>query len=147
MDGQYRRGRRRARWSVTRRRSAPLPDPRGAVHRGARARLGAATRESAPRDRGATSRANSRPPDTAAIVELIFTRFTGTVFRAALALWVAAAAKPQLRDQMVPLEAHIGREVHRVVVELLRVDESVPGLRETVQATLDLGRGLGWRTC
>jgi hypothetical protein len=69
------------------------------------------------------------------------------VFRAALALWVAAAAKPQLRDQMVPLEAHIGREVHRVVVELLRVDESVPGLRETVQATLDLGRGLGWRTC
>jgi hypothetical protein len=58
-------------------------------------------------------------------------------------LWVAAAAEPPLREQIVPLEARIGREVHRVVVELLGVDEKVPGVRETVQATLDLARGLG----
>ena len=58
-------------------------------------------------------------------------------------LWVAAAAEPQLREQIVPLEARIGREVHRVVVDLLGVDEQVPGVRETVQATLDLARGLG----
>jgi AcrR family transcriptional regulator len=80
---------------------------------------------------------------TRAIVDLVFDLFTGTFFRAALMLWVAAAAEPQLRDQIVPLEARIGREVHRVVVELLGVDESVPGVRETVQATLDLARGLG----
>jgi AcrR family transcriptional regulator len=80
---------------------------------------------------------------TEAIVELVFGLYTGTFFRAALMLWVAAAAEPQLREQIVPLEARIGREVHRVVVDLLGVDEQVRGVRETVQATLDLARGLG----
>jgi AcrR family transcriptional regulator len=82
-------------------------------------------------------------PDTARIVELVFTLFSGQMFRAALALWVAAAAEPALREQIVPLEARIGRDVHRVVVDLLGADERVPGVRETVQATLDLARGLG----
>lgn len=81
--------------------------------------------------------------DTVAIVELVFELFTGTFFRAALMLWVAAASEPQLRDQIVPLEARIGREVHRVVLDLLGADEQVAGVRETVQATLDLARGLG----
>ncbi len=81
--------------------------------------------------------------DTRAIVDLVFDLFSGTFFRAALMLWVAAASEPQLRDQVVPLEARIGREIHRVVVDLLGVDEHVPGVRETVQATLDLARGLG----
>jgi AcrR family transcriptional regulator len=80
---------------------------------------------------------------TDVVVELIFTLFTGSFFRAALSLWVAAAAEPALRDQIVPLEGRIGREVHRVVVRLLGVDEALPGVRETVQATLDLARGLG----
>ncbi len=81
--------------------------------------------------------------DTEAIVGLVFDLFSGTFFRAALVLWVAAASEPQLREQIVPLEARIGREVHRVVVDLLGVDETVSGVRETVQATLDLARGLG----
>jgi AcrR family transcriptional regulator len=81
--------------------------------------------------------------DTLAIVELVFGLFTGTFFRAALMLWVAAASEPQLREQIVPLEARIGREMHRIVLELLGVDEQVAGVRETVQATLDLARGLG----
>ena len=81
--------------------------------------------------------------DTATVVELVFGLFTGTVFRAALALWVAAAAEPQLREQIIPLEARVGREIHRMVVELLGADEREPGVRETVQATLDLARGLG----
>ncbi len=85
----------------------------------------------------------SAPRDTRAIVDLVFELFTGTYFRAALMLWVAAAAEPQLREQIVPLEARIGRQVHRMVVDLLGVDEHVPGVRETVQATLDLARGLG----
>jgi AcrR family transcriptional regulator len=80
---------------------------------------------------------------TEAIVSLVFELFTGPLFRAALMLWVAAAAEPQLRDQVVPVEARIGREVHGVVVDLLGVDEQLPGVRETVQATLDLARGLG----
>lgn len=81
--------------------------------------------------------------DTETIVRLVFGLFTGTYFRAAVMLWVAAASDPQLRAQVVPLEARIGREVHHVVVDLLGVDEQEPGVRETVQATLDLARGLG----
>jgi AcrR family transcriptional regulator len=82
-------------------------------------------------------------PDTTTVVALVFGLFTGATFRAALALWVAASSEPQLREQVVPLEARIGREIHRIVVELLGVDERVSGVRETVQATLDLARGLG----
>lgn len=82
-------------------------------------------------------------PSTAEVVDLTFSLYSGTLFRAALALWVAAAAETALREQIVPLEARIGREIHRVVVSLLGVDEHTPGVRETVQATLDLARGLG----
>lgn len=82
-------------------------------------------------------------PSTAQVVDMTFSLYSGALFRAALALWVAAAAEPALREQIVPLEARIGREIHRVVVSLLGVDEREPGVRETVQATLDLARGLG----
>jgi len=81
--------------------------------------------------------------DTEAIVAMVFELYTGPLFRAALMLWVAAASEPQLREQFVPLEARLGREVHHVVIDLLGVDETEPGVRETVQATLDLARGLG----
>lgn len=82
-------------------------------------------------------------PSTADVVDLTFALFSGQLFRAALTLWVAAASEPSLRAQVVPLEARIGREIHRVVVGLLDVDEREPGVRESVQATLDLARGLG----
>jgi hypothetical protein len=58
-------------------------------------------------------------------------------------VWVAAAADERLRERVAGLEAQVGRESHRTVLELLGVDESRPGVREAVQATLDLGRGLG----
>jgi hypothetical protein len=41
------------------------------------------------------------------------------------------------------LESRIGRETHRMAVRLLGADESVPGVRETVQGLLDMARGLG----
>jgi hypothetical protein len=77
------------------------------------------------------------------VIDLVDHMYTGPLFRAALQLWVAASSDPQLRERVVPLEAHVGRETHRVAVELLGVDEKVPGVRETVQATLDMARGLG----
>ena len=86
---------------------------------------------------------SQRELSTRAVVELVFDLYSGTFFRAALMMWVAAASDSTLRAQIVPLEARIGREMHRIVVELLGVDERVDGVRETVQATLDLGRGLG----
>ncbi|MEV4316997.1 TetR/AcrR family transcriptional regulator [Actinocrispum sp. NPDC049592] len=80
---------------------------------------------------------------TRAVVDLVVRMYTGQVFRAALQLWVAASSDEQLRELVVPLEAHVGREAHKLAVELLGVDETTPGVRETVQATLDLARGLG----
>lgn len=77
------------------------------------------------------------------VVDGIVALFTGPLFRAALQLWVAAANEEQLRPRVTELEAHVGREAHRVAVELLAADESLPGVRETVQGLLDMARGLG----
>jgi AcrR family transcriptional regulator len=121
---------------------------RGAAqhHFPTREALFTAALEHVTRERGAQLRRelDRRPAvETSEIVELVFELFAGPLFRAALMLWVAAADEPQLREQIVPLEARIGREIHHVVVDSLGVDEHVPGVRETVQATLDLARGLG----
>jgi hypothetical protein len=56
---------------------------------------------------------------------------------------VAARTDEQLLAAVAPLEQRVGRETHRMTVELLGADESRPGVRELVQATLDLVRGLG----
>ena len=93
------------------------------------------------RRRGATCRPGRRR--TRAVLEMLADHFTGPVFSAALELWVAARTDESLREAVGPLEQRIGRETHRSTVELLGVDESEPGVRELVQATLDLVRGLG----
>ncbi|GGM35320.1 TetR family transcriptional regulator [Longimycelium tulufanense] len=80
---------------------------------------------------------------TAAVLDMLARLYTGPLFQAALELWVAARTDPELRAAVVPLEAKVGRESHRLTVELLGVDEGRPGVREAVQATLDLMRGLG----
>jgi AcrR family transcriptional regulator len=83
------------------------------------------------------------PGRTEAVVQMVVDAFSGTGFNAALQLWAGAASDPALRERVIPLEEQVGREVHRAVVDLLGADESVPGTREAVQATLDLARGLG----
>lgn len=81
---------------------------------------------------------------TEAVVGAIVRMYTGELFRAALHLWVAAAGGAgALRSRITALEARIGRETHRAAVDFLGADERVPGVRETVQATLDMARGLG----
>ena len=77
------------------------------------------------------------------VLGLLASAFTGPLFVAALEVWVAARTDAELRDALVPLEARVGREMHRLTVELLGADEARPGVREAVQATLDLLRGLG----
>jgi AcrR family transcriptional regulator len=77
------------------------------------------------------------------VVDMLLDLYVGPTFRAALHVWVAASTDGALRAAVVPLEAKVGREAHRVAVELLGVDETRPGVRELVQATLDLARGLG----
>jgi AcrR family transcriptional regulator len=78
-----------------------------------------------------------------AVIDMLAGAFTGPLFVAALEIWVAARTDKELRDALVPLEHRVGREMHRLTVDLLRADESRPGVREAIQATLDLLRGLG----
>ena len=80
---------------------------------------------------------------TRAVLQMLGDHFTSPVFTAALELWVAARTDQALLAAVVPLEQRVGRETHRLTVELLGADESQPGVRELVQATLDLVRGLG----
>jgi AcrR family transcriptional regulator len=80
---------------------------------------------------------------TRAVLTALGDHFSSDLFAAALELWVAARTDPALLAAVAPLERRIGRETHRLTVEVLGVDESVPGARELVQATLDLVRGLG----
>jgi AcrR family transcriptional regulator len=102
--------------------------------------LGAA-RFTEARERAA--RLPTGPERTAAVLDMLARLHTGPLFRAMLELWVAARTDPGLRAVVVPLEAEVGRETHRLTVELLGADESVPGARAAIQQTLDLVRGLG----
>jgi AcrR family transcriptional regulator len=77
------------------------------------------------------------------VLRMLGDHFASPVFIAALELWVAARTDPTLLEAVEPLERKVGRETHRMTVHLLGADESKPGVRELVQATLDLVRGLG----
>jgi AcrR family transcriptional regulator len=79
---------------------------------------------------------------TEAVVSFIAEFFASPLFTAALELWVAARTDPELHELVVPLQTRLGRECHRIAVRLLGADESRPGVRAAVQATLDLARGL-----
>ncbi|MFE3293235.1 TetR/AcrR family transcriptional regulator [Rhodococcus sp. NPDC059234] len=80
---------------------------------------------------------------TAAVVARLVDYYTGTLFKAALQVWTAAASDPALRERVLPLEDRFGRTAHRMAVDQLGVDGSDPAVRALVQATLDLARGLG----
>ena len=83
------------------------------------------------------------PRHTRAVLQVLADHFASPVFAAALELWVAARTDEALLAAVAPFEQRVGRDTHRLAVDLLGVDESVPGNRELVQATLDLVRGLG----
>ena len=82
------------------------------------------------------------PDRVHAVVTGLVDAIGGELFRAALQVWTVAAADPELRAAVVPLERHFARGVHRRAVRLLRVDDADPAVRGLIQATLDLARGL-----
>lgn len=77
------------------------------------------------------------------VVNLLGASFTGPLYHAALEVWVAARTDEALRSALVPLEAKIGRELFRLTAVLLGADLSRPDVRDAIQATLELLRGLG----
>src|SRR5258708_38747756 len=93
--------------------------------------------------RAAAQLPSSAQHRTRNVVGLLVRLYSGPLFRAALQIWAAASASDALRELVLPLEARLGREAHKAAIELLRVDESEPGVHEAVQPTLDLARGLG----
>jgi AcrR family transcriptional regulator len=78
----------------------------------------------------------------AVVAGLVEAIIGGDLFRAALQVWTVAAADPELRAAVVPLERRFARGVHRRAVRLLGVDDTDPEIRPLIQATLDLARGL-----
>jgi AcrR family transcriptional regulator len=86
--------------------------------------------------------AAQRRSTEAALTEIVDI-YTGTLFRAALQVWVAASSDPELHARVVLLEAKLARQAHAIALELFEVKDSDPGVRATVMATLDLARGLG----
>ncbi|WP_194923757.1 TetR/AcrR family transcriptional regulator [Catenulispora pinisilvae] len=94
-----------------------------------------------------SARAELAAPDvtvtTEAVVARLVEHFTGTLFKAALQVWTAAAADEALRERVVPLEQKFGRVAHRMAIEALGVSDEDESGHRLVQATLDLARGLG----
>jgi AcrR family transcriptional regulator len=80
---------------------------------------------------------------TRAVLEMFADHFTSPVFTAALEVWVAARTDDVLHAAVVPLEQRVGRDAHRIAVGALGGVGKQPRVRELVQATLDLVRGLG----
>lgn len=80
---------------------------------------------------------------TETVVARLVEHFTGTLFKAALQVWTAAAADESLRQCVLPLEQKFGRVAYRMALEALGVDDSDEVVSRLVQATLDLARGLG----
>ena len=79
---------------------------------------------------------------TEALVELLVDLYSGPSFRAALQLWVQASTDERLRERVVPLEEHVGWVAHQAALDALDATEDEQGVREIVQATLDMARGL-----
>ena len=77
------------------------------------------------------------------VLQLLGDHFSSPVFTAALELWVAARTDTALLEVVGPMERRVGRETHLLTAAALGADESQPGTRELVQATLDMVRGLG----
>ncbi len=85
----------------------------------------------------------SGPGRTEAVLQMLGDFYSGPLFVAALELWVAARTDPQLLEAVRPFERRLGRESHRLTVGVLGLDDSDPAVREAVQGTLDMVRGMG----
>jgi AcrR family transcriptional regulator len=77
------------------------------------------------------------------VLDLLGASFTGPLYQAALEVWVAARTDDALRRALVPLEAKIGRELFQLTATLLDADTGRTDVRDAIQATLELLRGLG----
>ncbi|MYS87623.1 TetR family transcriptional regulator [Embleya scabrispora] len=85
------------------------------------------------------------PEHTEAVVDALVSMFRGTLYRAALNLWVAAAQDDTLRAKVLPLDRRLCAAMYDVAVDLLGADVSRPGVPAAVEGVLSLARGLGIR--
>ena len=79
-----------------------------------------------------------------AVVQRIVDVYTGPLFRAALELWVAAASDAQLgARRSLPSSGASAARRTASPSSCSAPTSRRPGVREAIQATLDLARGLG----
>src|SRR4051812_48926311 len=71
---------------------------------------------------GAQAEGRQSVTATESVVTRLVEHFTGTLFKAALQVWTAAAADEALRQRVVPLEQKFGRVAYRMAIEALGVD-------------------------
>lgn len=83
------------------------------------------------------------PDRVAAVVDRAVAIYTGTVFKASLQVWAAAASDAALRALILPLEAKFARAAHQMTMTALDPDGTHPDTHRLAQVTLDLARGLG----
>jgi AcrR family transcriptional regulator len=83
------------------------------------------------------------PERTRYVARMIVESYCSDLFKAAVHVWTAAVSDPALRERLLPLEAHMSREVLGISAEALGVDLADVRARRALQVTLDLARGLG----
>ena len=76
------------------------------------------------------------------VLDSFVRHYTGSLFKAALQVWTAAASDETLRHRVLPLEARFSREVFRLVATQLDADLEHEPTRRKLQMSLDLARGL-----
>ncbi|WHU48267.1 TetR/AcrR family transcriptional regulator [Gordonia sp. L191] len=79
----------------------------------------------------------------AAAIDRAVELYTGTVFKAALQVWAAAASDPALRRLILPMEDKFAHAAHRMTTSMLDPTGTDPRVHRIAQVTLDLARGLG----
>ncbi|MFI1382794.1 TetR/AcrR family transcriptional regulator [Embleya sp. NPDC020886] len=85
------------------------------------------------------------PEHTETVLDALVSMFRGTLYRAALNLWVAAVQDETLRARVLPLDRRLSAAMYDMAVDLLGADVSRPGVPAAVEGTLSLARGLGVR--
>lgn len=78
-----------------------------------------------------------------AVLEMLTDLWASRFGRAATQLWVAAATEPSLRELVLSLERKLNKDMYAATVQLLAADPEQPHVRESVQLTMHMARGVG----
>lgn len=91
--------------------------------------------------RDAAARLPAGDERTRPAIRLLWDRFNGPLFLAAMELWVAARTDPELRAALMPHERRLGGQLRELAAELFGDAASHPGAETVYQLLLTSMRG------